>query len=84
MYYCKVCGQNDLLGLSGHHTRCAINKPVAINNAINTKAVALVVPEPKKTAVVVSSGLRSANRRSKEDYNEYMKGYMQRYRACPK
>lgn len=82
-YFCKKCGELDSRGALSH--RCAINSD-AINKpiAINTKIPALVVSREEKAPVVVSSGLRSANRRSKEDYNEYMRSYMRKKRACLK
>lgn len=79
---CPKCG-----GLfwrkSAEWHRCAINNH-AINEpiAINTPIPPLVVSGEEKAAVVVPSGLqRSANRRSKETYNEYMREYMKTYRA---
>lgn len=90
-YYCKKCDQTDDKGIVAH--RCATN--AATNNATNTDDVlagvlkqggkALVRARSNVAAVcqepVPGGPARTANRRSRADYNAYQRDLMKRKRA---
>lgn len=75
---------NDAINAEGIRAKVSarsanVKKPVSV--AQGSGVGAAVVHEVRQEAVVEVGASRTANRRSREDYNAYMRGYMKQRRA---
>lgn len=90
---CPKCHRDTYSKKWGACTACAINEGERLTDAINTptkqgnkpagvhpvQVVRESVPDAQAPSLLPAS-LRTPNRRSRESYNTYMKGYMRTYR----
>lgn len=90
-FYCGRCGEFDATNTARSH-RCATNKvgANATNSGVGHVPVAPVISD-SVAAGQAGRGLadgggenaRTANRRTRKDYNEYQRLYMRKRRAKP-
>lgn len=80
---CQGCGKSYTHAQKWWHEKCAINAAAINESAINKEKEDVI--EPADSAGKESgAGLRTANRRDRAVYNEYMRRKMREYRALKK